>query len=257
MSSLKGRVALVTGGSRGVGRAVAERLAEDGAAVAICYRRDEEAADEAVAAIRAKGGVASAHRATIGDDETVGPMVEQVRAIHGAIDILVSNAGAASRGDTIAETDPAEYVRLMNVHTWGPISLIRSLLPQMREAERSDIVVVSSVTTDHAPANSAPYTMAKSAMETAARTLAWEERAHGIHVNIVAPGLVATDMGSRLARATIGTEIADLDASYPFGRVCRPEDVAGVVGYLVSADAGYLSGQRLVVNGGGPAPALV
>ena len=252
MSGLEGRVALVTGGSRGVGRAIALRLAADGAAVAVNYRRDDTAAREVVAAIEAAGGRAAAYQAAIGDGEAVAAMTEAVRAGLGEVDIVVSNAGTASRGRTVADTEPEEYLRLMTVHALGPLALIRSLLPAMRARPRADIVMVSSAITGHAPPNSAPYTMAKAAMEAAARTLAREERSHGIRVNIVAPGLVATDMGERLVRAVDGRALHDLDELYPFGRVCLPEDVAGVVAFLVSADSGYVTGQRVVVDGGGP-----
>jgi NAD(P)-dependent dehydrogenase (short-subunit alcohol dehydrogenase family) len=262
VSPLAGRVALVTGGSRGVGRAVALRLAADGAAVAVNYRRDSGAAEQAVAAIRAAGGTAAAYRAAIGGDGPgdVGAVRAMARAVAselGDIDILVSNAGTASRGKTVADTEPEEYTRLLNVHALGPIALIQSLLPGMRTRARADIVVVSSVTTDHAPANSAPYTMAKAALEMAARTLAREERSHGVRVNIVAPGLVATDMGERLARAVADKELSDLNQGYPFGRVATPEDVAGVVAFLVSSDGGYVTGQRIIVDGGGADPGIV
>jgi NAD(P)-dependent dehydrogenase (short-subunit alcohol dehydrogenase family) len=252
VSGLAGRVALVTGGSRGVGRAIALRLAADGAAVAVNYRRDDAAAHETVAAIEAAGGRAVACQAAIGDDQAVTAMAEAIRSGLGEIDILVSNAGTASRGRTVADTEPDEYLRLMAVHALGPLALIRSLLPAMRARPRADIVMVSSAITSHAPPNSAPYTMAKAALEAAARTLAREERSHGIRVNIVAPGLVATDMGERLVRAVDGRALHDLDELDPFGRVCLPEDVAGVVAFLVSADSGYVTGQRVVVDGGGP-----
>lgn len=257
MSGLEGRVALVTGGSRGVGRAIARRLAADGAAVAVNYRRDDAAARETVAAIEAHGGKAAAYQAAIGDDQAVQTMTEAVRSDLGEVDILVSNAGTASRGRAVADTEPDEYLRLMAVHALGPLALIRSLLPAMRTRPRADIVVVSSAITSHAPPFSAPYTMAKAALEAAARTLAREERTNGIRVNVVAPGLVATDMGERLVRAIDGRALHDLDAQYPFGRVCLPEDVAGVVAFLVSADAGYVTGQRLVVDGGGPDPSIL
>jgi NAD(P)-dependent dehydrogenase (short-subunit alcohol dehydrogenase family) len=252
VSGLDGRVALVTGGSRGVGRAIALRLAADGAAVAVNYRRDDAAAREVVAAIEAAGGRAAAYQAAIGDDQAMAAMTGAVRAGLGEVDIVVSNAGTASRGRTVADTEPDEYLRLMTVHALGPLALIRSLLPAMRARPRADIVMVSSAITGHAPPNSAPYTMAKAAMEAAARTLAREERSHGIRVNIVAPGLVATDMGERLVRAVDGRALHDLDELYPFGRVCLPEDVAGVVAFLVSADSGYVTGQRVVIDGGGP-----
>jgi NAD(P)-dependent dehydrogenase (short-subunit alcohol dehydrogenase family) len=257
MSGLDGRVALVTGGSRGVGRAIALRLAADGAAVAVNYRRDDAAAREVVTAIEAAGGRAAAYQAAIGDDQAMATMTEAVRAGLGEVDIVVSNAGIASRGRTVADTEPDEYLRLMTVHALGPLALIRSLLPAMRARPRADIIMVSSAITGHAPPNSAPYTMAKAAMEAAARTLAREERSHGIRVNIVAPGLVATDMGERLVRAVDGRALHDLDEHYPFGRVCLPEDVAGVVAFLVSADSGYVTGQRLVIDGGGPGTGIL
>lgn len=253
---LAGRIALVTGGSRGVGRGIAQRLAADGAALAVNYRRDADAAHQVVAEIEAKGGTAHAYPAAVDDPEAVGAMVAAVQADLGPVDLLVSNAGTASRGHTIADTDPDEYLRLLRVHALGPLALIRALLPGMRAAGRADVIVVSSVITGEFPANSAPYTMAKAAVEAAARTLAREERRHGVRVNIVAPGLVATDMGERLVAATAGTTIADLDAGYPFGRVARPADIAGVIAFLASADAEYLTGQRIEVDAGGPETGL-
>ena len=240
-----------------MGRAIARRLAADGAAVAVNYRRDQAAASEVVAAIEAGGGQAIAYQAAIGDDEAVRAMTEAVRSDLGDVDILVSNAGTASRGHPIAHTEPEEYLRLLTVHTLGPVALIRSLLPAMRAQPRADVVVISSAITDLAPLNSAPYSMAKAALEMAARTLAREERKHGIRVNVVAPALVATDMGERLVRAVDGRGLSDLDSQYPFGRVCRPEDVAGAVAFLVSQDAGYVTGQRLVIDGGGADPSIV
>ncbi|MCE3551663.1 SDR family oxidoreductase [Pseudonocardia sp. RS11V-5] len=117
-------------------------------------------------------------------------------------------------------------------------------------------MVVSSTTTGELPKDGAAYSPAKAAMEAAAFTLAREEREHGIRVNVVAPGLVATDRGERLVAATAGGSIADLDAAYPYGRVARPADVAGVVAFLASQDGEYLTGQRIEVDGGGPEQSL-
>ncbi|HEY9310900.1 SDR family NAD(P)-dependent oxidoreductase [Williamsia sp.] len=258
---LAGRTAIVTGGSRGVGRAVALRLARDGAAVAVNYRRDGAAAEEVVDLIVAAGGYARAYQASIDDENAVADMVAAIHSDLGTVDLVVSNAGSASRGHDVASTPRADYVQQLQVHTLGPIGLLQQVLPDMRKAAagavgRGDIVMISSNTTSSAPPNSAPYTMAKAAMETCIRTIAREERSYGIHANIVAPGLIATEMGKRLVSASQGADISDLDADSPFGRVCRPEDVAGTVAFLVSPDSGYVTGQRLVVDGGGPNPTI-
>jgi 3-oxoacyl-[acyl-carrier protein] reductase len=179
-----------------------------------------------------------------------------VVADHGHVDLLVLNAGIASRGQAVADTDPAEMERVVATHAFGAHHLSRLVLPSMRTRDRGDIVMISSVATNSMSANGAPYNMGKAALEALALTLAKEERRHGIHVNIVAPGLVETDMGVRLARATTGNrdldDLRSLDAASPFGRVCQPDDVAGVVLFLCSEAAGYLTGQRVEVDGGGP-----
>lgn len=250
---LLGRVALVTGGSRGVGAAVVRELSARGAHVAFTYRRAEDEAEQVVASTVDHPGRVLAFRAPIEDAAANAVAVEAVRSTLGPIDLFVSNAGTASSGRSVADTPMDEFQRLMNVHTWGPLTLVRSLLPEMRLRDRADVVVISSVSTDAAPALSAPYTMAKAALEMAVRTLAREERVHGIRANVVAPGLIATDMGARLVAAVLdGAQLADLDASAPFGRVCRPEDVSAVVGFLAGGAAGYVTGQRIVVDGGGP-----
>jgi NAD(P)-dependent dehydrogenase (short-subunit alcohol dehydrogenase family) len=253
---MTGRIALVTGGSRGIGRAIALALAAGGCDVAVNYRRDRGAADETVAAVEALGRRAVAYRASVERwDEDVA-MAEAVAVDLGPVDVLVNNAGIASRGDTVADTDPAELLRVMSTHAAGAFYLSKLLIPAMRAAGRGDIVMISSVATERNLAGGAPYNMAKAGLEALALTLAKEEQAHGTRVNIVAPGLVVTDMGDRLAKAMTGGRVdgaAGLDATSPFGRVCRPEDVAAVVAFLVSGAGSYVSGQRIGVDGGGTA----
>lgn len=252
MGQLEGRVALVTGGGRGIGRGISELLASEGAAVAVNYRRDREAADATVAAIEGAGGVARAYQASVDDAEQDARMVDAVVADLGAIDLLVNNGGVASRGNAVADTDPAEVARVIGTLAIGPHHLCRLVLPSMRTRPRGDIVMVSSVATSHHAGKGAPYNMGKAALEALAFTLANEERIHGIHVNVVAPGLVDTDMGQRLARAMTGaTDIRTLDATSPFGHVCQPVDVARVVLWLCSEGAGYVTGQRIECDGGG------
>ncbi|MCM6772221.1 SDR family oxidoreductase [Nocardia sp. CDC159] len=250
--SLAGRVALVTGAGRGIGRAIALALAADGADVAINYRADDGAARETVAAVEAVGRRAIAVRASVDSVEEDERMVERVLGELGPVDILVNNAGIASRGRFVADTDPAELLRVLATHALGAHHVTRLILPAMRTRPRGDIVMISSTAVAQHAAGSAPYAMAKSALEALALTLAKEERRHGIRVNIVAPGLVDTEMGRRLVRAVAGIDdIHQLDAAAPFGRVCRPEDVANTVRFLVSNRAEYLTGQKIHVDGGG------
>ncbi len=252
MGQLDGRVALVTGGGRGIGRGISVLLAAEGATVAVNYRRDEDSARATVEAITAAGGTAGAYQASVDDAEQDARMVGEVLADFGHIDLLVNNGGIASRGNTVADTDPTELGRVVATHALGPHHLCRLVLPSMRTRPRGDIVMVSSVATSRHAANGAPYNMGKAALEALAFTLAKEERRHGIHVNVVAPGLVDTDMGERLVKAMAGvTDIRTLDASSPFGRVCQPADVAKVVLWLCSDGAGYVTGQRIECDGGG------
>jgi len=247
---LQGRIALVTGGGRGVGRAISLALAADGADVAVNYRKDEEAAEATADEVRAMGRRAVAVQASVDDADADAAMVARVEDELGPVSILVNNAGLASRGQAVADTDPAEVQRLLATHAIGPHHLCRLVLPGMRTLDRGDIVFISSVATDHHAANGAPYNMGKAAMESLASTLAKEEQRHGIRVNTVAPGLVETEMGRRLVKAG-GVDLDDLHAHYPFGRVCQPEDIAEVVRFLVSGGGSYVSGVRIRVDGGG------
>ncbi len=251
--SLEGRVALVTGSGRGVGRAIAMALAEDGADIAVNYRRDEASAAQTVAAIEKLGRRVKAYQASIDSFDDDAEMVNLVEAELGPVSILVNNAGIASRGQSVVDTEPAELQRVVATHAFGPHYLSKLTLPKMREQQRGDIIMISSVASRGLGAFGAPYNMGKTAMEALAFTLAKEEKRYGVRVNIVAPGLVETEMGRRLMKATAGIDdLRQLDASMPFGRVCQPEDVANVVRFLVSDQNSYLTGERLYCDGGGP-----
>lgn len=243
----------MSGGSRGIGRAIALGLAEDGADVAVNYRRDEAAAHETVAAIEKRGRRARAYQASVDDRAADEAMVAAALDELGPIDILVCNAGIASRGHSVADTDFAEIERVVATHAFSAFHLSQLLIPQMRDRPRGDIVMVSSIATKHWNGWSSPYNMGKAALEGLAFGMAKEERRHNIRVNIVAPGLVETEMGRRLVKGSAGVDdIRTLDAASPFGHVCQPEDVAGVVRFLVSDAAGYVNGERIYIDGGGP-----
>jgi NAD(P)-dependent dehydrogenase (short-subunit alcohol dehydrogenase family) len=247
--TLDGRNALVTGGGRGIGRAISLALATDGADVAVNYRRDKDSAEEVVAEIEAMGRRAVAVGGSIDVLDDVRAVAEASIDALGPIDILINNAGIASRGNTVVKTDPEEVERVIRTHAIGPHWLCGLIIPGMRTRPRGDIVFISSAATRGNAAASAPYNMGKHAMESLAFTLAKEERSKGIHVNIVAPGLVKTEMGKRLMNA-FGQDIEAMDPTAPYGRVCRPEDVANVVRWMVSEGAGYLNGERIYVDGG-------
>jgi NAD(P)-dependent dehydrogenase (short-subunit alcohol dehydrogenase family) len=219
--------------------------------VAVNYRRDDEAALDTVGAIEALGRRARSYQASVESEEQDGAMVQAVLEDFGSVDTLVHSAGIASRGHSVVDTDPGELERVIAVHALGAHHLCRLVLPSMRTEPRGDVVFVSSVAAQILAPNSGPYNMAKAALEALALTLAKEERRHGVHVNVVAPGLVVTEMGRRLVRAMGVDDISTMDENAAFGRVCRPEDVAGVVRFLCSEEAGYLTGQIITVDGGG------
>jgi NAD(P)-dependent dehydrogenase (short-subunit alcohol dehydrogenase family) len=250
--SLDGRVALVTGGSRGIGRAVALALAEDGADIAVHYHKDKDAAEQTAEGIRALGRRALPVSAAVEDSESLGRMAATVEEELGPVSILINNAGVASRGRSVAKTDAEELERLMRIHALGPHELCKRILPGMRQQPRGDIVMVSSMATKYNAAGGGPYNMGKAAMEALAFTLAAEERRNGIRVNVVAPGLVETEMGRRLIKATAGVDdMRQIEDQMPFGRVCQPEDIANTIRHLVSDRSAYTTGQRIGIDGGG------
>jgi NAD(P)-dependent dehydrogenase (short-subunit alcohol dehydrogenase family) len=202
--------------------------------------------------VKALGRKAKAYQASIDDYEQDKAMIDAVAADFGRLDILVHNAGIASRGRSVVDTDPSEPQRLFATHAQGAHHLAALALPHIRKQDRGDVIVISSVATLGHAANGAPYNMAKAALEALAYTLAKEERPNGVFVNIVAPGLVDTDMGQKLARATMGADdIHVLDSRMPFGHVCQPEEVAAVVRFLVSPANTYVTGEKINVHGGG------
>ncbi len=250
-NSLAGRTALVTGGSRGIGRAICQFLAEEGATVAVNYNRDSDAADETVRLIKDAGGKAQSFGGSVNDPDAAHKLVADVEAAFGPISILVNNAGIASRGQSIEKTDPQELMKVLAVHAMGPFFVTQAALPGMRTCERGDVIVISSVATKTLNARGAPYNMGKTAADAFAYTLAKEEKKNNIYANIVAPGLVDTDMGQRLMKATAGVEdLRQLDAAMPFGHVCQPEEIASTVRFLVSPANTYMTGQKVFVDGG-------
>jgi 3-oxoacyl-[acyl-carrier protein] reductase len=250
--SLRGRVAIVTGGGRGIGRAVSLGLAADGATVAVNYRKDEEAAARTVADINDADGTAAAYQASVASYDDASAMVDRVISDFGQVDLLVNNAGITNRGAPVAKTPVEELERVIATMAFGSHHMCQLVLPSMREEPRGDIIMVSSQSAIKADPYGGPYNMAKAAQESLAFTLAKEEARSGIRVNVVVPGLSNTDMGRRLVKAAMKVDdIHELDGRFPLGRVCEPEDVADAVRFLVGPGGSNITGQRLVVDGGG------
>ena len=249
---LTDRVAIVSGGGRGIGKAISTTLAAYGASVVVNFRVDERSAGATVNEILDAGGKAIAIRGDVSDFDDADSLVKQSEDTLGAIGILVNNAGIPSRGMSVADTEPTELVRVINTHAMGAHYLSKLVVPKMRQLNRGDIVMISSAATKGFSAKGAPYNMAKAALEALASTLYKEERENGIRVNTVAPGLVETEMGRRFIRATSGiVNMRDLDTVMPFGHVCQPQDVAEVVAFLVSDANVYITGERIYCDGGG------
>lgn len=246
-------VAIVTGASRGIGRAIALSLAEAGFRLVVSYRDREREARALVEKVIAGGGDARAMRADVGRPEAAPAVARAALEAFGQIDVLVNNAGVHLPGVRLADVAPEEWDRILRVNLSGPFYLIRAVLPHMRERRRGHIINVSSNVTQRFPVGSGPYTASKSGLDALTRILSKEEGPHGIRVNAVAPGPIATDMlGESLS--AMGPERAEAFVrSVPLGRTGRPEEIAAVVRFLVSDEASYLTGQVIYVNGGGPA----
>ncbi|MDJ0664503.1 MAG: 3-oxoacyl-[acyl-carrier-protein] reductase [Acidimicrobiia bacterium] len=241
----KSRVALVTGGSRGIGRAVAELLAAQGHQVAINYVSNEEAANEAVASIEAAGGAAIAIKADVGDEDAVAAMMTQVQEQLGPVEILVNNAGI-TRDDLLMRMKPDAWDTVMQTNLKSVYLCSKAALRGMLRARWGRIINVSSIAGVAGNAGQANYAAAKAGVIGFTMSLAKEIGSRGITVNAVAPGFIETDM-----TAALGNDAAAAAADQiTLGRLGRPEEVASAVGYLASAEASYITGQTIVVDGG-------
>jgi 3-oxoacyl-[acyl-carrier protein] reductase len=247
-----GRTAIVTGASRGIGRAIAQALADDGFRVAVNYLTRDLEARELVDKISAGGGAARAFRANVSEPAECARLVEGALAAFGRLDVLVNNAGISQTGVPIADLPAEEWERMLRINLSGPFYLIKAVLPHMRQRRSGHIVNLSSNVTQRFPATYGAYTVSKAGVDALTRVLAKEEGPNGIRVNAIAPGPIATDMFAQ-ARALMGPERADAFVkSIPLGRTGRPEEIASAVRFLVSEAASYLTGQVVYVNGGGP-----
>ena len=240
------RVALVTGSSRGLGSAIARRLAQDGLAVAVNDEHGGPAAREVVATIRAEGGVADLFLGDVTDERAANALVASVRKKLGPIDVLVVNATGPQPEAPLPGVGWADHLEQLAFFVKSPVLLGNAVIPSMREQRHGRIVQIDSEVADRPPPGRSAYATSKSAQIGLARSWARELAPDGITVNSVAPGFVPVE---RHADVTAETRAAYV-ATVPAGRIGEPEDVAAAVSFFASEDAGFVTGQRLVVDGG-------
>lgn len=242
---LTGKIAIVTGASRGIGAAIAQRLGADGATVIVNYAGSEEAANTVVQGITDAGGAAEVFQADVSQPDQVKAMVDHTVKTHGQIDILINNAGIVK--DTLMLTmRPADWQRVIDVNLSGVFHCTKAALRTMFRVRSGKIVNLASVSAIRGGRGQTNYAAAKGGIVALSRATALEVAERGIQVNAVLPGFIDTDMTEVIKRRA-GDEVL---ARIPAGRFGTPEDIAGMVAFLCSNEADYITGQAFSVDGG-------
>lgn len=239
------RSALVTGASRGIGRAVAAALAREGWSVCINYLEHRDAAADLVRELRAQGRSAISFQADVADREAVDACVRAASEELGPVELLVNNAGISHRG-LFQDLDDGAWERLLAVNLTGPRNAVQAVLPHMLSEKRGCIVNISSIWGLRGGSCETAYAVTKAGIIGLTRSLALELAPSGIRVNCVAPGCIETDMVRVLGEDTRRM----LAEETPMGRLGRPEEIAGAVAFLASEKAGFITGQVLAADGG-------
>ncbi len=245
MNRLKDKTAIVTGGSRGIGEAIANRLAEEGARVAVCSSRSLDSAQAVAEAIENRGGSALALQADVSNATDVGGLFKNVLDRWGGVDILVNNAGI-TRDGLLMRLKPGDWDAVLNVNLKGAFLCMQAAVRPMMRARSGRIINISSVTGLMGNPGQAGYTAAKSGLIGLTKTAAKELASRCITANVVAPGYIPTEMTEKLPEQ-LKEKILE---QVPLGTPGTPEDIAAAVAFLASADAAYITGQVLVVDGG-------
>lgn len=246
MSKLNGKVALVTGASKGIGAGIARRLASDGAQVVVNYATDKRAAEQVVADIQAAGGDAMAVQADVRIQSQVQALVQATVERFGGLDVLVNNSGVYQFAKIEASTE-ALYHQQFDLNVLGPLLVTGAAVPLLRQG--GSIINISSFVTRNLPVESAIYSGTKGAIDAITGVLSRELGPRGIRVNAVNPGLIETD-GTHAA-GVMGSDFHAWNvAQTPLGRIGQVADIASIVAFLASDDAGWVTGECIVASGG-------
>jgi 3-oxoacyl-[acyl-carrier protein] reductase len=245
--TLKDQVAIVTGGSRGIGKAIVQALAKEGVKVAFVYKGSADAARELETEIAGAGSVAKAHQGDVADPATGERIVEAVLAEWGRVDILVNNAGVI-RDKLFLQMEAEDWDAVVSTNLTGSFGFCKAVAKQMAFKQRSGrIINVSSIAAEHVNVGQANYAASKGAINSLTRVLAVELGRRNVLVNAVAPGFIETDM-SQAVRNLAGED--NLKKLIPVRRLGKPEDIAAVVVFLAGPAAAYITGQVITVDGG-------
>lgn len=242
---LKDQIALVTGGSRGIGRAIVKTLAAEGAKVAFVYRGSKEAADSLAQEVAQTGGTARAYQCDVADPAAAQACAEQVEKDWGKVDVLVNSAGII-RDDLFVRMEPEAWNSVLQTNLGGTVNFCKAVAYGMMKARRGRIINVSSVAAEYVNPGQTNYAASKGAINAFTRALAVELASRNVTVNAVAPGFIETDMSE-----AVRNKAGDLIKKFiPMRRIGQPDDIARVVLFLASEASGYMTGQVLTVDGG-------
>lgn len=245
---LQGKTAVVTGSAGGIGRAIALRLAEDGADIVVAVHRHDDDADETASSVTAAGRRAFVVSGDVSQVAQAAAMIDQAVQAAGSLDILVNNAGVEVRAPFVDVTE-ADYDRVLDTNLKGPFFLTQQFVRHLQSRQRGGkIINISSVHEDLPFPHFTSYCASKGGLRMMMRNLAIELAPLGITVNNIAPGAIETPINRKMMADR--TEMQGLLANIPLGRMGRPEEVAGLAAYLASADADYITGATLVIDGG-------
>jgi acetoacetyl-CoA reductase len=239
------RVALVTGGDKGIGAAITQALARSGVHVAAGYHRNKEGAEELAEKLRSDGFTVTVHQGNVGEPEDCQRVADEVLSEHGQIDYLVNNAGVTV-DKTVRKMSIEDWHAVLRINLSGAFYMTKAVLDHMLERKSGRIVNISSVVGQTGNIGQANYAASKSGLFGLTKSLALETAQKGITVNCVAPGFIETDMVAKVPSEALEKVIEDI----PVGRLGQPREVARAVQFLLDEDAGYITGTVLCVNGG-------